>query len=460
MTSSLLTGPLTGLDAEALPASHGAEFDFGRYRHTLDDIDTFRCAGKVVQVIGLTVEAEGLVCEVGEICEVHPARGGEAIIAEVVGFRGDRVVLMPLGEMSGISPGSTVVATGGGFSLVLGPALVGRVIDGLGRPIDGKGPISGRRFGVGNAPPAALSRARITEPLPTGVRAIDGMLTCGRGQRLGIFAGSGVGKSTLLGMIARGVSADVNVIALIGERGREVREFIERDLGPQGLGRSVVIVSTSDQPALVRVKAAWVATSVAEYFREEGMHVSFLMDSVTRFAMAQREVGLTIGEPPATRGYTPSVFAMLPRLMERTGASANGTVTGFYTVLVEGDDLQEPITDAVRSILDGHIVLSREMAAENHYPSIDILQSISRLMSELVSPGHKHSAGLLREVLATYASARDLINIGAYASGSNPAIDFALAMMPRVREYLRQDAEDVTDFEGAVEVLQRMFMNV
>ncbi|NBT93568.1 MAG: EscN/YscN/HrcN family type III secretion system ATPase [Chloroflexi bacterium] len=391
MTSSLLTGPLTGLDAEALPASHGAEFDFGRYRHTLDDIDTFRCAGKVVQVIGLTVEAEGLVCEVGEICEVHPARGGEAIIAEVVGFRGDRVVLMPLGEMSGISPGSTVVATGGGFSLVLGPALVGRVIDGLGRPIDGKGPISGRRFGVGNAPPAALSRARITEPLPTGVRAIDGMLTCGRGQRLGIFAGSGV---------------------------------------------------------------------VAEYFREEGMHVSFLMDSVTRFAMAQREVGLTIGEPPATRGYTPSVFAMLPRLMERTGASANGTVTGFYTVLVEGDDLQEPITDAVRSILDGHIVLSREMAAENHYPSIDILQSISRLMSELVSPGHKHSAGLLREVLATYASARDLINIGAYASGSNPAIDFALAMMPRVREYLRQDAEDVTDFEGAVEVLQRMFMNV
>jgi FliI/YscN family ATPase len=446
--------------AGAIEADTSVLFDIHKYVEALDDVDMFRCTGRVVQVIGLTVEAEGLVCEVGEICEVQPTRGGDPITAEVVGFRGDRVVLMPLGEMTGIAPGSHVVATGDGLSLVLGPALVGRVIDGLGQPLDGLGPITGRRFRVGNAPPPALTRARITEPLPTGVRAIDGILTCGKGQRLGIFAGSGVGKSTLLGMIARGVSADLNVIALIGERGREVREFIERDLGPEGLARSIVIVSTSDQPALVRVKAAWVATAVAEYFREKGLHVGFFMDSVTRFAMAQREVGLTIGEPPATRGYTPSVFSMLPRLMERTGTSAKGTVTGFYTVLVEGDDLQEPITDAVRSILDGHIVLSRQLAAENHYPSIDVLESISRLMTELASPGHKHAAGLMREVLATYASARDLVNIGAYAAGSNPAIDFALAMMPRVREYLRQDATESTDYAGAVELLQRMFVNV
>ena len=433
--------------------------DLSRFHHLLAELDPMRCSGRVVQVIGLTVEAVGLTCQLGEICHILPqgASRAEPVMAEVVGFRDDRVVLMPLGEMAGIAPGNEVVATGAGFSVVVGPQLVGRIVDGLGRPIDGKGPISGRRFGVGQAPPAALLRQRISQPLPTGVRVIDSVLTCGKGQRLGIFAGSGVGKSTLLGMIARGVEADVNVIALIGERGREVREFIERDLGPEGMARSVVVVSTSDQPALVRVKGAWVATSIAEYFRDQGMHVSFLMDSVTRFAMAQREIGLTVGEPPAAKGYTPSVFALLPKLMERTGASDKGTITGFYTVLVEGDDLQEPITDTVRSILDGHIVLSRELAAENHYPSVDVLASVSRLMSEVAQEEHKQAAGVLREVLATYANARDLINIGAYAAGSNPAIDYALSVMPKVREFLRQPAAQVADYDTTVRALETIF---
>ncbi|MBI3974212.1 MAG: FliI/YscN family ATPase [Chloroflexi bacterium] len=433
--------------------------DLSRFHQALDELDPFRCSGRVVQVIGLTVEAVGLTCELGEVCHIVSQRSREPIVAEVVGFREDRVLLMLFGEMSGIAPGSEVLSTGGGFSIVIGPALVGRVIDGLGRPLDGKGPISGRRYRVGNAPPDALSRPRIAEPLATGVRAIDGLLTCGKGQRLGIFSGSGIGKSTLLGMIARGVSADVNVIGLIGERGREVREFIERDLGPEGLARSVVIVSTSDQPALVRVKGAWVATTVAEYFREQGLHVSFLMDSVTRFAMAQREIGLTVGEPPAAKGYTPSVFALLPKLMERAGAAERGTITGFYTVLVEGDDMQEPIADAVRAILDGHIVLSRELAAENHYPSIDVLASISRLMSEVAGDEHKAAAALLREVLATYANARDLVNIGAYVAGSNPAIDYALGLMPAVRDFLRQPADQVAEFEQTVRALRGLFAN-
>lgn len=433
--------------------------DLSRFQHTLDELEPMRCSGRVVQVIGLTVEAVGLSCQMGEVCHISSQRGEEAIVAEVVGFRDDRVLLMPLDEMRGIAPGNEVVATGAGFSIVIGPALIGRVIDGLGRPLDGKGPLSGRRFGIGNAPPNALTRTRISEPLSTGVRAIDGLLTCGKGQRLGIFSGSGVGKSTLMGMVARGVEADVNVIALIGERGREVREFVERDLGPDGLKRSVVVVSTSDQPALVRVKGAWVATAIAEFFREQGQHVSFLMDSVTRFAMAQREIGLTIGEPPASKGYTPSVFAMLPRLMERTGSSARGTITGFYTVLVEGDDLQEPITDTVRSILDGHIVLSREMAAENHYPAIDILASVSRLMPEVTSPEHREAASLLREVLATYANARDLVNIGAYVAGSNPAIDYALATMPRIRDFLRQSSDQVIDYGQTIQALRGLFGN-
>jgi flagellum-specific ATP synthase len=448
--------------------------DLARFHVALEELDPLRCSGRVVQVIGLTVEASGLTCQLGEICHILPQTkyalsgpppagesGSDAlddhILAEVVGFRSDRVLLMPLGEMGGIAPGSEVVATGSGFRVVLGPQLIGRIVDGLGRPLDGKGPISGRHYSVGKPPPPALLRQRIATPLATGVRAIDGLLTCGRGQRLGIFAGSGIGKSTLLGMVARGVSADVNVIALIGERGREVREFVERDLGPEGLARSVVVVSTSDQPALVRVKGAWVATAIAEYFREQGKDVSFLMDSVTRFAMAQREIGLTVGEPPAAKGYTPSVFALLPKLMERTGAGETGTITGFYTVLVEGDDMQEPIADAVRSILDGHIVLSRELAAENHYPAIDVLASISRLMNEIAPPEHKDAAGLLREVLATYASARDLVNIGAYVAGSNPAVDYAIAAMPRVREFLRQPAEETVAFDTTVQALRGLF---
>jgi flagellum-specific ATP synthase len=435
-----------------------ATLDLQRFHQVVEDVDPVRCSGRIVQVIGLTVEAVGLACQMGEVCEIRNGRSAEpTTLAEVVGFRDDRVLLMPLGEMSGIAPGNEVVSTGGGFSIVIGPQLVGRIVDGLGRPIDGKGPISGQHYGIGNAPPAALLRQRIEQPLATGVRAIDGLLTAGKGQRLGIFAGSGVGKSTLLGMVARGITADVNVIALIGERGREVREFVERDLGPEGLKRSVVIVSTSDQPALVRVKGAWVATAIAEYFREQGMHVSFLMDSVTRFAMAQREIGLTIGEPPAAKGYTPSVFALLPKLMERTGASEKGTITGFYTVLVEGDDLQEPITDTVRSILDGHIVLSRELAAENHYPAIDVLGSVSRLMNQVATQDHKDAAALLREVLATYANARDLVNIGAYVSGSNPAVDYALAAMARVREFLRQPPEELVEYEDTVKALRDLF---
>ena len=435
-----------------------ATLDLSRFHQAVDELETLRCSGRIVQVIGLTIEAVGLSCQMGEVCEIRSSRLQDApIIAEVVGFRDDRVLLMPLGEMHGIAPGNEVVSTGAGFSIVIGPQLIGRIVDGLGRPLDGKGPISGRHYGVGNPPPNAMLRQRIEQPLSTGVRAIDGLLTAGKGQRLGIFAGSGVGKSTLLGMVARGVTADVNVIALIGERGREVREFVERDLGPEGLKRSIVVVSTSDQPALVRVKGAWVATAIAEYFREQGMHISFLMDSVTRFAMAQREIGLTIGEPPAAKGYTPSVFAMLPKLMERTGSSEKGTITGFYTVLVEGDDLQEPITDTVRSILDGHIVLSRELAAENHYPAIDVLASISRLMSQVADPEHKDAAALLREVLATYANARDLVNIGAYVTGSNPAVDYALAAMTRVRDFLRQPPDELVAYEETVAALRGLF---
>jgi FliI/YscN family ATPase len=446
----LADGPAEG----ELPA-----LDLARFYQVLDELDPIRCTGRVVQVIGLTIEAAGLACQVGEVCSIvtQPGTRAEPILAEVVGFRNDRVLLMPLGEMAGIAPGSEVIASGSGFSVVVGPGLVGRVVDGLGRPIDGKGPIAGQRCGVGRPPPAALLRQRIVEPLATGVRAIDGVLTCGRGQRLGIFAGAGVGKSTLLGMIARGVSADVTVIALIGERGREVREFIERDLGPEGLARAVVVVSTSDQPALVRVKGAWVATAIAEYFRDQGLHVCFLMDSVTRFAMAQREIGLTVGEPPAAKGYTPSVFALLPKLMERTGAADRGTITSFYSVLVEGDDMQEPIADTVRSILDGHIVLSRELAAENHYPAIDVLNSISRLMNDVTSDEHRRAAGQLREVLATYAGARDLVNIGAYVAGSNPAIDYALQALPRVREFLRQPATEIAGYEATLQALGRLF---
>ncbi len=413
-----------------------------------------RHEGKVAQVIGLVVESFGPPASLGELAHID-CGDGRNVPAEVVGFRADRLLLMPLGAMEGIKPGSPVVATGRRLYVSVGPALLGRVLDGLGNPIDGKGPIvSVGRAPLEAPPPNPLTRQRILSPLATGVKAIDGLLTCGLGQRLGIFAGSGVGKSTLLGMIAREAKADLNVIALVGERGREVREFLERDLGPEGLARSVVVVATSDQPALQRLKGAFVATAIAEYFRDQGAHVMLMMDSVTRFAMAQREVGLAIGEPPATKGYTPSVFAMLPKLLERAGTAESGSITALYTVLVEGDDTNEPISDAVRGILDGHIVLSRDLAAQNHFPAIDVLGSVSRVMPEIVTAEQLRAAGELREMLAVYREARDLINIGAYQPGSNPQIDRAIALNPKINAFLRQPVNEPMPFAAAVATLQ------
>ncbi len=422
-----------------------ADFNPGAYVDLLGRLDPIRCAGRVTQVVGLTVEAVGLACRVGELCEVRSGYAGRSMLAEVVGFRGDRSLLMPLGEMEGIQPGAEVVAAGEPFAVPVGYELLGRILDGLGRPMDGGGPLGQRRRHLAvDAVPDPLRRRPIREPFATGVRAIDGLLTCGKGQRIGIFAGSGVGKSTVLGMITRNSRADVAVVALVGERGREVREFIEQDLGADGLRRSVVVVSTSDQPALVRMKAAWVATAIAEWFRDEGADVVLLMDSVTRFAMAQREVGLAIGEPPAVKGYTPSVFTLMPRLLERAGTSDRGTITGFYTVLVEGDDLTEPVTDTVRGTLDGHIVLTRALAAENHYPAIDVLESVSRVMPRVADDAHRRAAGKVRQMLATYREARDLINIGAYVAGSNPQIDEAIRLLPEINAFLRQVPEERT----------------
>ena len=428
--------------------------DWGNYHQKLAETTTFVRYGRVSQVIGLTVELQGLPAQIGELCYIIPDGRLPEIPAEVMGFRDRRTLLMPLGEMHGISPGSAARSTNTSFTVPVGQALLGRVLNGLGQPIDGKGPVlCSAEYSSNGTAPAALGRKRITEPLKTGVRAIDGFLTVGKGQRMGIFAGSGVGKSTVIGMIARYARSDVGVIALIGERGREVQEFIEHDLGEEGLARSVVVVSTSDQPALVRRKGALVATAIAEYFRDQGLDVIFLMDSVTRFAMAQREIGLAIGEPPAMKGYTPSVFALLPQLMERTGTSDKGTITGFYTVLVESDDMTEPITDTVRSILDGHVVLSRDLAARNHYPAVDVLGSVSRVMPSITDPDHRAAAGKLRDLLATYDRSSDLINIGAYVAGASPAIDHSVALMPSLLAFLRQDAHDPTPYEETVRLL-------
>ncbi|MGC2130857.1 MAG: flagellar protein export ATPase FliI [Candidatus Aquilonibacter sp.] len=409
------------------------------YLEALRGADLVRQYGKVRQVIGVVIESLGPNMAVGETCSISYKRNAVPVLAEVVGFRDNKVLIMPLGELMGIGAGSDVVAHGAPLEIGVTDHLLGRVLGGLGRPIDGKGTIvAEQRAVVTAAPPPPLSRRRVTEPLPLGIRAIDGMLTCGKGQRVGVFAGSGVGKSTILGMIARNTAADVNVIALVGERGKEVRDFIERDLGEEGLRRSVVIVSTSDQPALVRIKAAFVAMTIAEYFRDQGLDVMFMMDSVTRFAMAQREVGLAIGEPTTTRGYTPSVFALLPKLLERAGTSQDGTITGLFAVLVDGDDMNEPVADAVRSILDGHIVLSRQLASANHYPAIDVLQSVSRVMPDVVDANQYSAASAVRDVLATYKDAEDLINIGAYVPGSNPRVDLALSKIEGVRHFLRQ----------------------
>ena len=437
-----------------MPVTEAPRLDVEKYRRLIADMAPFRSTGRVTKVIGLAIEVEGLNASVGELCEILPGKGQATMDAEVVGFHEDRVVVMPYGELAGVQAGSEVVASGRLFDVPVGEGLLGRVIDGLGRPLDGLGPIkaSGRSL-IQNTPPHPLTRTRISQVFSTGVRAIDGLLTCGKGQRMGIFAGSGVGKSTLMGMIARYSSSDVNVIALIGERGREVQEFIERDLG-EGLKRSVVVVSTSDQPALVRLKGAWVATSIAEYFRDQGNDVSLLMDSVTRFAMAQRELGLAIGEPPALRGYTPSVFALLPKIMERSGTSDRGAITAFYTVLVESDDMNEPITDTARSVLDGHIVLSRDLAAENHYPAIDVLGSVSRVMDSIVGQDHRAMGGMLRETLAAYRDARDLINIGAYVAGSNQQIDRAIRLLPGITAFLKQRPEEPSSFDDTVSGLR------
>jgi flagellum-specific ATP synthase len=418
------------------------------YLEALRSADLVRQYGKVRQVIGVVIESLGPNMAVGETCSISYKRTAEPVLAEVVGFRDNKVLIMPLGELMGIGAGSDVVAHGAPLEIGVTDHLLGRVLGGLGRPIDGKGTIIAENRAVVTAPPPPpLSRRRVTEPLSLGIRAIDGMLTCGKGQRVGIFAGSGVGKSTILGMIARNTAADVNVIALVGERGKEVRDFIERDLGEEGLRRSVVVVSTSDQPALVRIKAAFVAMTIAEYFRDQGLDVMFMMDSVTRFAMAQREVGLAIGEPTTTRGYTPSVFALLPKLLERAGTSERGTITGLFAVLVDGDDMMEPVADAVRSILDGHIVLSRQLAAANHYPAIDVLQSVSRVMPDVVDANQYSAASAVRDVLATYKDAEDLINIGAYVPGSNPRVDFALSKIEGVRHFLRQGIYETSSYE-------------
>jgi flagellum-specific ATP synthase len=424
-----------------------------RFRTAIAQLNTLSISGRVVQVVGLTVEAMGLNCQVGEICEIQTSNRNP-LMAEVIGFRNSHTLLMPLGNMEGIQPDSTVRSVSRAFKAPVGDALIGRVLNGLGEPIDGKGPLEINTWASTNqTPPHPLQRSAIDEPLATGVRVLDGMLTCGKGQRMGIFAGSGVGKSTLLGSIARNSESDIAVIALIGERGREVREFLERDLGPEGLARSVIVVSTSDQPALVRLKAALVAMTIAEHFRDSGLDVMFMMDSVTRYAMAQREIGLSIGEPPASKGYTPSVFAILPKLLERAGKGETGSITGFFTVLVEGDDFNEPICDAVRGILDGHIILSRALAARNHYPAIDVLNSVSRVMPAITSREHLQLAAQARKNLATYEKVRDLVNIGAYVKGSDPEVDTALAVMPALTDFLQQDRGDVSSFENTLNTL-------
>ncbi len=411
---------------------------------------TVRVNGKVTQVIGLTVESEGPDASVGDLCYIYPAKSTKPLKAEVVGFRDNKVILMPLGDLHAIGPGCDVVGTGKPLTIQVGSELLGKVLDGLGQPLDGSHiPTRMPHYSTYNQPGNPLMRPRVKDPLSIGVRAIDGLLTVGQGQRVGIFAGSGVGKSTLLGMIARNTSADVNVIALIGERGREVLEFIEKDLGPEGLARSVVIVATSDQPALIRMKGALIATTIAEYFRDRGLNVMLMMDSVTRYAMALREVGLAIGEPPATRGYTPSVFAELPKLLERAGTGPTGSITAFYTVLVDGDDMNEPIADAVRGILDGHIVLSRSLAHKGHFPAIDVLQSVSRVMKEIVAEEHQDAANELKSLLATFRDSEDLINIGAYQSGSNAEIDRAIQYIDTIRGFTQQKTTEKVDFEEA-----------
>ena len=424
-------------------------------------VNPLKVSGKVIQIVGLVVEGYCPTATVGTLCQIVPLSGGDPVPAEVVGFRDSRALLMPLGDLRGLGPGSLIQVVRDSATLPVGDHLLGRVLDALGQPLDDQPLVScEQECPLYALPPSPMARKPIVHPLDLGVRAINGLLTCGTGQRMGIMAGSGVGKSVLLGMMAKHTQADVNVIALIGERGREVREFIERDLGPEGLARSVVITATSDQSPLLRMRGAFVATTIAEYFCNQGKNVLLLMDSVTRFAMAMREVGLAIGEPPTTKGYTPSVFATLPKLLERAGNfKGKGSITGLYTVLVEGDDMNEPVADAVRSILDGHIVLSRDLAARNHYPSIDILNSASRVMRDIISPEHLKLNGRVREIMATYKEAEDLINIGAYAAGSNGKIDYAISQIDAITEFLQQGMNTAVSLEETLASLTTLLQD-
>ncbi len=426
------------------------------YSNLLDTVESYRMDGKVSEIIGLVIEASLPKASLGELCVIQTTQH-RRIRAEVVGFRGEKALLMPLDELTGIAPGARVSLSPRPLYVPVGPQLLGRVLDGLGNPIDGKGPLHCEdQHPVYNTPPNPLSRQRITEAVGTGIKALDGLVSVGKGQRIGIFAGSGVGKSVLLGMIARYTNASVNVIALIGERGREVREFIEKDLGPEGLKRSVVIVATSDQAAMVRVKGALIATAISEYFRNHGKDVMLLMDSLTRVAMAQREIGLAIGEPPTTKGYTPSVFVLLPKLLERAGTDVKGSISGLYTVLVEGDDLDEPISDSARAILDGHIVLSRKMATRGHYPAIDVLGSVSRLKNDVTSDKSQAASQKILELLASYREAEDLISIGAYAEGSNPKVDMAVKYLDQINGFLKQTISEHCSFKETHEMMQSL----
>ena len=448
MATSEVEGAQT--QQEALEGPENCSIDFEKFHSALREVNLLDCQGFVVRVSGLTVESTGPIVGLGELCSIH-IRDDRRVLAEVVGFQNDHLILLPLEHIEGISPGDVVTARFTPRHIILSDSALGRVVNGLGEPIDNKGPLTGMdKKALDASSPPPLSRGKITSPLALGIRSIDGLLTCGKGQRIGIFSGSGVGKSVLLGDIANSSDADVNIVALIGERGREVREFIEGDLGAEGLARSVVVVATSDSPPIQRVKAAFVAVTIAEYFRDKGKNVLFMMDSLTRFAQAQREIGLAAGEPPATKGYCPSVFSMMPRLVERLGCSASGSITGILNVLVENDDLTDPVADSSRSLLDGHIVLSRKLADRGHYPAVDVLASISRLMSVVASKEHKAAAQKFKEVYATYIDAEDLINIGAFSPGSNRRIDGAIALIDRINSFLIQPTRQKTDFGETV----------
>ncbi len=422
----------------------------------LKTADTYKYLGKIEKIVGMTIEASGPVCNIGDVCRIYSKAMDSSIFAEVVGFNDRRVLLMPYTDMEGIGPGSIVESTGDKLMVRVGEALKGRIIDAVGNPLDGGAPVEyTEAVPISGTPVNPLTRPKISEPIELGVKAIDGILTIGKGQRMGIFAGSGVGKSTLMGMIARKVKADINVIALVGERGREVREFIENDLGDEGMARSVVVVATSDQPAMMRNKCPMTATAIAEYFCSQGMDVLLMMDNLTRYAMAQREIGLSIGEPPVARGYTPSIYSAMPKLLERAGCFERGSITGIYAVLVEGDDTNEPISDTVRGIIDGHIVLSRKIAAQNHYPAIDILPSVSRLMTIICDEKQVNAAGKLRNLLSLYNNNYDLISIGAYKKGTNPALDEAIKKIDKINAFLMQGMYEAFSMEETVKLLEQ-----